>query len=127
MSKVIYLSGPMSGLPKLNYPAFARATKSLRARGYTVQSPHELDPVLSEWQLTPREYARCIGKDITRILSGIDGVVVLPDWTASRGAAIETFAAYRLLSLPVWYYGPSDPMEHVSAVQLDRAHLAIRG
>jgi len=37
--KRIYLSGPMTGLPELNFPAFAAMTASLRAGGHTVTNP----------------------------------------------------------------------------------------
>ncbi|MBA2927098.1 DUF4406 domain-containing protein [Pseudomonas sp. CCUG 57209] len=42
--KRIYLSGPMTGLPGLNFPAFAAMTDNLRAGGHTVTNPAEVDP-----------------------------------------------------------------------------------
>lgn len=42
--KRIYLSGPMTGLPELNFPAFAAMTANLRADGHTVTNPAELYP-----------------------------------------------------------------------------------
>ena len=42
--KRIYLSGPMTGLPGLNFPAFAAITANLRAYGHTVTNPAELYP-----------------------------------------------------------------------------------
>lgn len=39
----IYLGGPMRGLPLYNYQWFEDATVSLRRKGYTVRTPHEMD------------------------------------------------------------------------------------
>ncbi len=39
----IYLSGPMSGYPSFNIPAFDDAARQLRANGYQVVSPAEQD------------------------------------------------------------------------------------
>ncbi len=41
MPKTIYISGPMSGLPECNYPAFNAAAAHLRALGYSVENPAE--------------------------------------------------------------------------------------
>lgn len=57
-----YLSGPMSGLPELNYPAFARAASELRARGLTVVSAHEVaHPETAPGQLEWHVYLRAEG------------------------------------------------------------------
>ncbi|WP_223531247.1 DUF4406 domain-containing protein [Pseudomonas sp. GL-R-19] len=42
--KRICLRGPMTGLPSLNFPAFAATTTSLRARGHAVTNPAEINP-----------------------------------------------------------------------------------
>jgi hypothetical protein len=39
--KRIFLSGPMSGLPEENYPAFNAAAAKLRAAGFHVENPAE--------------------------------------------------------------------------------------
>jgi hypothetical protein len=39
----VYISGPMGGKPKLNFPAFNDAAKRLRTSGFYVVNPAELD------------------------------------------------------------------------------------
>lgn len=35
----VYISGPMTGLPEFNYPAFFAAAEALEARGYETINP----------------------------------------------------------------------------------------
>lgn len=42
--KRIYISGPMSGMPEHNFPAFNAEAARLRALGYDVVNPAELNP-----------------------------------------------------------------------------------
>ena len=41
--KRIYISGPMSGIPEFNFPAFFEAQKLLEAKGWEVFNPAEKD------------------------------------------------------------------------------------
>lgn len=83
--RVLYLAGPMSGLPELNYPAFHAAAAVLRGRGFTVLNPAENPaPDCGTW----RGYMRMA----LRQLAQADWVAMLPRWERSRGARIE----YRL-------------------------------
>lgn len=87
----VYLSGPMSGLPEHNYPAFAKAAADLRALGIEVVSPHELDHLLAEgasWE----DYMR---NDL-KALMDCTHLVLLPGWEDSRGAHLEVHLAHRL-------------------------------
>lgn len=36
---ILYVAGPMTGMPDLNYPAFFRAEEELLAHGYQVLNP----------------------------------------------------------------------------------------
>ena len=41
----VYVSGPMTGIPEFNYPAFEAAARRLRDAGFDVVSPHEVNPL----------------------------------------------------------------------------------
>jgi hypothetical protein len=81
----IYLSGPMTGLPDENRPAFNAEAARLRALGYQVENPAELNP-----PGTPRHI--CMRVDIQALL-GCDTIALLPGWTDSAGATVERACA----------------------------------
>lgn len=92
MSRV-YISGPMTGLPDFNYPAFNKAAAELRAYGLHVENPAENPtPECNSWlgfmRLAVVQIASC------------DHVVTLPGWENSRGAKVEVELA-RGMGLPV--------------------------
>lgn len=94
----VYLSGPMTGIPQRNFPAFRAATAQLRARGLTVITPHELasSPSL--------DWATAMRIDLAGLLrSGLDALVLLPGWPASRGARVELALALEL-GLGAYFY-----------------------
>ncbi|BCA28331.1 DUF4406 domain-containing protein [Metapseudomonas otitidis] len=78
----IYLAGPMTGLPQLNFPAFHAEAARLRALGYDVVNPAELNPnPNTSWQT-------CMRVDIRELVT-CDAVAMLPGWTSSHGATLE--------------------------------------
>ena len=87
--KRIYLSGPMTGRPEFNFPAFHAAAKELRAKGLGVVSPAEIEP---EGEKT---WANCMRADI-KALCDCCTVVLLPGWEDSKGANIEARLALNL-------------------------------
>lgn len=90
---VLYVCGPMSGLPELNFGAFFEAEKKLRDAGYEVLNPADragrTPDMPWEWYLR-----RCI-KDV----ADADGVAWLYGWSESRGAMLEMHIA-RTLQMP---------------------------
>ena len=87
--KQVYISGPMTGLPELNFPAFHTAAKALRAMGFKVTNPAELNPdPKANWRA-------CMRVDI-KALCDCDGLVLLPGWEESDGAHLELHLAHRL-------------------------------
>ncbi|MBX8534584.1 DUF4406 domain-containing protein [Pseudomonas cichorii] len=87
MSK-IYLSGPMTGLPELNFPAFNAETARLRGLGFDVVNPAELNPDGASW-------GECMRKDIVALM-GCSIVATLPGWEHSKGARLEVLIGERL-------------------------------
>lgn len=84
---IIYLSGPMSGYPDFNYPAFNAAAAQLRVLGHEVINPTEIS--------SPEDgYKGCMRKDLRELLrDGVDTIAVLPGWQDSKGARDEVYVA----------------------------------
>lgn len=85
----IYIAGPMSGLPDLNYPAFDEAALHLRALGYHIENPAENPPPqCASWagymRLALAQLVTC------------DEIHMLRGWQQSRGARIEHDLAVEL-------------------------------
>lgn len=87
----LYLSGPMTGIPELNFPAFNAAAARLRASGYEVTNPAEMDAA-DPAPLTWEQYLR---RDI-RALLDCEAIALLPGWEKSRGAKLEKHVAEAL-------------------------------
>lgn len=85
----VYLSGPMTGLPEANFPAFNAEAARLRKLGHTVVNPAEIcaDPA------TPWE--ACMRADI-KALCDCSTLALLPGWETSKGAHLELHIAHRL-------------------------------
>lgn len=84
----IYLSGPMSGLPGLNFQVFHAMTASLRTAGHVVTNPAEINPDGGTWN-------DCMRRDIAALMD-CDTVATLPGWESSKGATLEVLIAERL-------------------------------
>lgn len=85
----LYLSGPMTGLPDYNFPAFEQARDRIRTMGHEVICPAEAGQV-EGW-----EWSDYMKRDILMLLD-VDSVVVLPGWEDSRGARLEVHLASAL-------------------------------
>jgi len=94
----VYIAGPMGGLPKSNFPTFDLAAQSLRAQGYEVITPSELDDpahrafVLddSTGSIPPgTTWGTLLGRDVRIVADQCKGIALLPGWERSRGAKLE--------------------------------------
>lgn len=87
--KKTYISGPMTGLPGMNFSAFHEAAARLRAQGIDVVNPAEFgEEPGKEWS----DYMR---KDILALMD-CDRIYMLPGWTGSKGARLELHIARAL-------------------------------
>lgn len=105
--KRIYLAGPMRGLPNYNFPAFHDAAKRLRADGYIVKSPAEMDTEQDGCKsdgsdVILRDLSHYMARDLPEICR-CDAVVLLPGWEESEGVSIEVALA-RNLNKPLWAF-----------------------
>ncbi|WP_258111944.1 DUF4406 domain-containing protein [Alicyclobacillus sp. SP_1] len=112
----LYLSGPMTGYPDDNYPAFAEAARSLRDQGYDVVSPAEDVPNReASWEHLMRHALR-------KMLNGTQGVVVLPGWKSSRGANVEVAVA-KWLGLPILEWDSLRPVSVEARVKVREVEM----
>lgn len=95
-----YLSGPMTGLPDFNFPAFNSAATVLRGEGLDVINPAE-HGVIDGWG-----WADYLRHDIS-LLATCDQIVLLPGWSQSKGARLELHIAQQL-GMRVHLYGGAE-------------------
>lgn len=86
---IVYLSGPMSGIPEWNFPAFDAASETLRRLGYRVINPADFGAD-EKWS-----WADCLARDL-QFINHAAIVCQLPGWEDSRGANLEADVARRL-------------------------------
>ncbi len=85
----LYIAGPMTGIPGRNADEFNKAAARLRACGYEVINPVDVNPdpdVL---------WGEAMRQDIPQLCT-CDGVATLEGWNASKGARLEVTIATAL-------------------------------
>src|SRR6478752_7138398 len=80
----IYIAGPMTGLPGLNYPAFMENQALLINYGYTVYNPANLGDI------APKDAS---WSWFLKMVLESDGVALMPGWENSQGARLEQYDA----------------------------------
>lgn len=121
-----YLGGPMSGVPQFNIPLFDSAAKALRAQGFTIISPAELDNerVRTACLASPDgvntaetsdggTWADFLSRDVKLIADQVDGIILLPNWWRSRGAKLEVFVGL-LTGKKFAYFNPKGSWDAAS-------------
>lgn len=77
---MVYIAGPMTGLPDHGRVAFSRAENKLTGLGYTVISPAWMSDGLPRKSYLPI----CMA-----MIDQCDAIVLLDGWEQSKGAGIE--------------------------------------
>lgn len=85
----IYISGPMSGIDRLNFPLFNRTAVRLRNMRWEVVNPVEVNPD------PDAKWLHCIAADL-QAMDGCTAICMLPGWQKSFGAQIEHLAAQKM-------------------------------
>lgn len=131
----VYLAGPMTGLPSLNFPAFKAAAEDLRGFGISVYNPAEWE--YTEWDteytfagqaIAVRQVHPHAVRDFdlhtafvdyaAYICHTADVVLVLPGWVHSPGATAEVALA-QAIGKPVFSYRDHDER---TAMDPERVH-----
>src|ERR1700761_2127447 len=114
MTDVIYLAGPMRGIPEFNFPRFHAVAAFLRQQGHTVFNPAEKDTerhggvnIGAGNQTGSLEQAKedhgfslrqALHEDLEFICLEANKVVLLPGWETSNGSMAEHRTAVALKS-----------------------------
>jgi len=86
-----YISGPMTGQPENNVPAFNAKAAELRAAGVEVVNPVEVCA-----HLPPDACWRDFMRGDIVALMGCNSIHMLPGWWRSEGARLEWWLALKL-------------------------------
>lgn len=104
----VYLAGPMRGLPEFNFPAFHKAARELRDRGYFVFSPAERDierhgkdisagNASGSEQVAAAQHGfslrEALHDDLVWICREADAIALMEGWENSKGVAAELATA----------------------------------
>ena len=97
---ILYLCGPMTGLPNKNHPAFIEAAGRLRRAGYLVVSPTD------NGLLHDAPWISHMRADVAMMVSTCDAVATLRGCESSKGARIEitlaTGLGWKVASVDDW-------------------------
>lgn len=103
--RVVYIAGPMRGIPAYNFPAFHDAERRAKRQGFITINPARLDeeagfdPYTATEADVERVKVEFIKRDLEQ-LQKATAIALLPNWQASRGAVAE-FCVARWLGLEV--------------------------
>lgn len=101
--KSIYLAGPMTGYPQLNFPAFEAGARRLEEWGWAVHNP--ATSFNGAMDLPYKVYMAAA----VNMLCQAEAIAVMEGWQGSRGATMEALIAQRL-GLPFYNAETGRPM-----------------
>jgi hypothetical protein len=138
-----YLAGPMSGYPQFNFPLFYKAAAQLRADGWNIVSPAELDAD-TDAEIPKAALASPDGKHVNKGVAGhtwgdllardvkmiaddgINAIIFLPGWEKSRGARLEAFTGTQIKGFKFFRYIPSEDGETYDTRELAGESVVLR-
>jgi hypothetical protein len=105
-----YLGGPMTGIPQFNFPRFTEVAGRLRAMGYNIVTPHELDDPDTEaaalasadgapgsGSANGEKWEDFLSRDVVIVsLPTCQGGIFMEGWHRSSGAKLESYNIDRL-------------------------------
>lgn len=94
--ETIYLSGPMKGITRRNFPEFNKIASQLRKKGFSVINPAQINVGLkSDYKNKKEFYNACLKRDI-RALVDCNSIVMMEGWEKSNGAYLELYIASKI-------------------------------
>ena len=84
----IYIAGPMTGYPALNFPAFFRMEQLLLKAGYAFRNPARINPSKTPHLSEQAYWQECMKRDIAQLVQ-CDTIILLKGYENSKGAMIE--------------------------------------
>jgi hypothetical protein len=90
----------MAGFNQHNYPVFNAEAKRLRALGYMIINPAEINPLVLT-DIYTEECYKYLKKDLNMILNNADALLVMPGWEFSYGCNAEVSLA-KAIKLPIY-------------------------
>ena len=88
---VLYISGPMTGLPDFNYPSFNACADALRSEGWKV-----INPANHFGGRTGLPRHKYLAVDTLALVWHCNGIVLLDGWQNSEGSKLELQIAFDL-------------------------------
>lgn len=101
--RTVYISGPMRGIPKWNFPAFDEARNRFNSAGWIALSPADFDRqrgFTEEMTDLPPDFHRKAFRMDCNAICDSDAIALLPGWEKSVGVNMELTLA-RALGLQV--------------------------
>jgi hypothetical protein len=97
----------MTGYPQFNFPLFHMASAKLRAAGFAIISPAEMDsPAVqtaaiasadgkldAQGKIAGETWGEILARDVRIVADQVQGLIFLPKWFDSKGAKLEAFTA----------------------------------
>jgi len=133
----LYLAGPMQNRPKFNFPLFEEAAEVLRAKGFDILSPAELDREQGDTvaealasddgditKLTST-WGDFLSRDVKIVADEVGGIVFLPEWEESKGARLEAYVALACGHDEFWHYIPA--IKTAKGLSRERVVEGVRG